>query len=106
MILWAWAPPLPIAAKAEGMFRESPILPERLWQVIEDAKADISARAAAAIALSRTMSEQDRSRLRIAARATAAPKLRIALEAAAQDDEARMVEALSDMEPEEARQTT
>jgi hypothetical protein len=70
---------------------------DRLWAILEDATMDHEKRAAAAVALSPHFDAADRQRVRIAARATATPKLRIALEAAAEDDEDRLVEALDEV---------
>ena len=70
---------------------------ERLWQILEDAQASATRRAAAAVALSPHIDDQGRERLRVAAQATATPKLRIALEAAADDDDDRLVRALDDV---------
>jgi hypothetical protein len=77
---------------------------ERLWEILEDAAAAPARRAAAAVALSPHLDERGRERLRIAAQATATPKLRIALEAAAEDDDDRLIRALDEVAAvEEAR---
>ena len=70
---------------------------EALWGVLEDAAAEPERRAAAAVALTPHLDEGGRERVRIAARATAAPKLRIALEAAASDDEDAIAAALEEV---------
>jgi hypothetical protein len=70
---------------------------DALWSVLEDVEAGAEQRAAAAVALSPHLDEGGRARLRIAAQATVAPKLRIALEAAAEDDDERLVRALEDV---------
>ncbi len=67
---------------------------EALWGVLEDATATPERRAAAAVALSPHLDEGGRARVRIAAQATAASKLRIALEAAADADDEALTEAL------------
>jgi hypothetical protein len=64
-----------------------------LWQIVEDPNAQPTRRAAAAVALG-PLEETDRGRLRVAAESSVAPKLRVAFEAAAEDDDARMGEAL------------
>ncbi len=77
---------------------------ERLWQILEDVQAAPARRAAAAVALSPHLDDEGRERLRVAAQATATPKLRVALEAAADDDDAGLVRALDDVASvEEAR---
>lgn len=72
---------------------------DALWGVVEDAAAAPERRAAAAVALAPHLDEGGKERVRIAARATAAPKLRIALEAAATNDEDALAEALDEVAP-------
>ncbi len=69
----------------------------RLWEILEDAQASATKRAAAAVALSPHLDDHGRERLRIAAQATATPKLRVALEAAADDDDARLLSTLEEV---------
>jgi len=73
---------------------------EKLWAVVEDASAKPEARASAAAAL-RVKGEAPVARLRATAEATASPKLRVALEAAASDDDAVLEQALAECEAEE-----
>ena len=70
--------------------RTAAVVPEQLWRVADDPAQRPDARAAAAVALAPTLDETGRTRLEELARATAAPKLRVALERAAggADDEA------------------
>ncbi len=82
-----------IAAKT-ATFREPGAIMDQLWTVLEDVQAPAEKRAAAAVALSPHLDEGGRERVRLAAQATVAPKLRIALEAAADDDDDRLVSAL------------
>jgi hypothetical protein len=51
----------------------------------------------AAVALRSKLDEAERARLRVAAEATAAPKIRVALEAAAEEDDARVAEAMREL---------
>jgi hypothetical protein len=77
----------------EGTFRTAPILDEHLWSVVESPVADITARAGAAAVLARGAGEDERSRLRVAAEACTAPRLRVLLErtaSGATDDEVDM----------------
>lgn len=83
--------------------RTAPVSRDRLFRIVEDPKAEATARAAAAVALGTSLDDAGRARLDAAASATAAPKLRIAIEAAAKNDEAAMTEALAAMDPEEAK---
>jgi hypothetical protein len=84
-------------------FRVTSVPADRLWRVVEDARADREARTGAAIALAPTLHEQDRARLRAVADGCAEPRLRIALataaaEACAPDD--ALAEALDAVESE------
>lgn len=79
---------------------------DSLWSVLEDNLAPQGKRMAAAVALAPHLDAAGRGRVRIAARAVAAPKLRVALEAAAESDDDALVEALAEAESEtEARAT-
>jgi hypothetical protein len=76
-------------------YREAQIDAERLWRVVADPGAPPATRAGAAIALSRTMDGDTRTRLRVAADACADPKLRVALGCVAEGaTDAELVEAL------------
>lgn len=84
---------------ATAQLRVAPVMPERLWRVALDPVAPAPVRAAAAVALSSGLDEEGRARLTEAAKATAAPRLRVALEGAARgatDEE--MEQALSELE--------
>jgi hypothetical protein len=94
-----------IGAGAHATHRDAAVAPESLWRVVEDAAVDGEARAAAAVALTSDLDDAGRSRLRAAARSIAAPRLRIALDAAAGADEAALAEALAALEEDEARGT-
>ncbi len=78
---------------------------ESLWSVLEDNAAPQEKRAAAAVALAPHLDDGGRERVRVAARAVAAPKLRIALEAAAERDDDDLVEALAEVEREESEES-
>jgi hypothetical protein len=88
-----------VGAGADAGPREAPLPRDRLWRIIEDPRADQAARAAAAVALAGEEGERDR--LRAVAGATAAPRLRVAIEAAAGADDAAIGEALAAVEEEE-----
>jgi hypothetical protein len=87
-----------VLARGAGGFREAEVSADDLWRTLEDGAADPEARAGAAVALGPTLGEGDRARLRVAARVVAAPRLRVALEAVADGDEARVEEALAEIE--------
>lgn len=78
---------------ADG-YREPGSALDQLWAVLEDVKAKAEQRAATAVALSPHLDDEGRKRVRIAAQAAVAPRLRVALEAAADEDEAELESAL------------
>jgi hypothetical protein len=84
-------------------FRTAVIPPDRLWRVVEDARADRMARTGAAIALAPGLGEGGRARLKAVAAGCAEPRLRLALRTAATEadvpDEA-LAEALDALESE------
>jgi hypothetical protein len=83
--------------------RTAAVSGENLWRILEDASSGSTARAAAAVALGTDLDDDGRARMRSIAEGTAAPKLRIALEAAASaTDDAALAEALSSVEAAEA----
>jgi hypothetical protein len=86
-----------LLSQATGFRDVDPPTTEALLSLVEDASARPMDRAAAAIALSRS-DESIKHRVRVVAEATAAPQLRIALEAAAIDDEQKLTSALDEIE--------
>jgi hypothetical protein len=91
-----------MGAGADAGPRQAPVPRDRLWRIVEDPRADHAARAAAAVALGGG-EDEERARLRVVAEATAAPRLRVAIEAAAGQDEAAIGEALAAVEEEAKR---
>lgn len=89
-------------AGAAANHRIAPVPTDRLLELAEDPHADPIMRANAAVALgANTESGEIRTRLRVAAQATAAPRLRVALEKSVDvDDEAALAEALAEVEAE------
>jgi hypothetical protein len=84
-------------------FRTAAIPVDRLWQVVEDPRADREARTGAAIALATHAQDDGRERIRIAAAGCAEPRLRIALRTAATEARAPddvLAEALDALESE------
>lgn len=77
-----------------GGYRETAWVPERLWRIVEDPDKDPAVRAGAAAALGPGLDPSGRERLRVAAHVSASPPLRVALEAAADGEEAFLEEAL------------
>jgi hypothetical protein len=82
--------------------RKAPVAPATLWRIVEDASTAPLERAAAAIALRGFMDDEERTRLAGTARATVAPRLRIALDAAASRDasDEELAAALAELEEE------
>jgi hypothetical protein len=69
-----------IGEGAATTFRVAPVPTDRLMRVVEDTSQTAQVRAAAAVALGGALDEEGRGRLRAAAAATEAPKLRVAIE--------------------------
>jgi hypothetical protein len=96
-----WVAALRTLTERADTFRESvTATTEALKRLVADASADAVSRAAAAVALSKGDAH---ARVRIAeiAEGTAAPRLRVALSAAATEDEAALREAMAELEEEE-----
>jgi hypothetical protein len=86
----------------EGTFRTAPILDDQLWSVVESPHAEVTARAGAATVLARGAGELERSRLRVAADACTAPRLRVLLERTASGaSEEELDGALRELEEED-----
>lgn len=88
-----------LSTEARG-FREAPVIAEQLWVEVENAQAEPSSRAAAAVALSSHVDIAGKERLRVAAKVAVSEELKSALEAAAADDETAMAEALDALDRE------
>jgi len=69
-----------------------------LWSTLEAPRATPLDRAAAAIALRDRLLPEERRRMATTARATAAPRLRLAFERALDEDDEALLEALADLE--------
>lgn len=87
-----------VGAGASATLRTAAVDTERLWSLLESPNAAPKDRAAAAVALSTTEQDGAKARIRVAASAVAEPRLRVAMEAASNDDEAELEEALSQLE--------
>jgi hypothetical protein len=79
---------------ADTFRRDVTVLGEKLLRLVEDTSANAVTRAAAAVAVARHADERTKLRIAAAAEATASPRLRVALEAAAADDEKRIHDTL------------
>lgn len=96
----AWLDALKGLARREG-YREAAVREEDLLRVVEDPAAPEDARAGAALVLRSFESDDLKERVRVAANATASPKLRVVLDAAAKADDAAIEEALAEIEAQE-----
>jgi hypothetical protein len=95
-----------LGAVGLGGYRSASVPRELLWSIAESPSAAPDARVAAAVALRGDLDREGRERLRVAAAATVAPKLRVALGnvlAEGPDEEEKVSLALADAE-EEARE--
>lgn len=96
-----------IGSGANADMRTAPLPRERLFRIVESPTAAVAERAAAAVALGGELDDEARGRLRIAAEATASPKLRVVLEAAASGAaEAEMEAALGEAAGEAPKERT
>ena len=83
--------------------RTAPVPADRFWRIVESPGTPPTIRAAAAVALGPRLDARDRDRLRLAASTTVAPRLRLALEAAAGSARDVELEALlAEVEQEDA----
>ncbi len=85
------------ALRVVADYRSSAVPDDTLWRIVEDANAAAPTRAGAAVALAHGLDAEARQRLRVAAQACAAPRLRVAFELVAEEvevDEARLETAL------------
>jgi hypothetical protein len=88
-----------IGAGANASLRTAPVAPERLWRIVEDAGAEPTARAGAAVALGAELDDERSARLRGVAQTIAAPRLRVAIEHVAEGkSDAELEQALAEMD--------
>lgn len=90
-----------LGAGASATLRTAAMDSERLWHLLESPSAPPKHRAAAAVALATSDEDGARDRIRVAASAVAEPKLRVALEAASNDDEAELEKAMEELAQDE-----
>jgi hypothetical protein len=91
-----WIASLRAAAGRDTSYRSAGLDPERLWRLVEDGDEPPPTRAAAAVALAQTGPDA-RPRLLRVAEAVAEPRLRVAIDSAARDDDAALSEALDEL---------
>ena len=92
-----WRQALAALGENDTGYRRAAIREEDLWRVVEDPRAAADARAGAARLLRKGLDDEGKARVRVAAEATASPKLRIALEAATGNDDEAVDEALAEL---------
>jgi hypothetical protein len=96
-----WLRDISATDENQARYRVAAIPKEQLWQIVEDASAEPTARAAAAVVLRDSLDDAARARLHATSEACAAPKLRVVLDAVAEAcDEQKLVEALGPLEDE------
>jgi hypothetical protein len=92
-----WLAALAKLRDAGGGYRDAVVRDEDLWRVVEDPSASEDARGGAAMLLRRSLDDEGKARVRVAAEATASPKLRIALDAAAGEPDETFQSALDEL---------
>ena len=92
-----WRAALAKLRGAEGGYREAVVRDDDLWRVVEDPSAPEDARGGAAMLLRGSLDDVGKARVRVAAEATASPKLRVALDAAAGEADERFDAALDEL---------
>jgi hypothetical protein len=94
----AWLEALRERSKADADFRSAILDRDQLLELVEDGKAKVEHRVGAAVLLAEKEGAAAREPIRIAAEASANPKLRIALASIAQDeaDEQAIQEAIAE----------
>ncbi|MBX3264312.1 MAG: hypothetical protein KIS78_21615 [Labilithrix sp.] len=104
--LAAWRSALEAIARGDGSYREAAVRDEDLWRLVEDPRAAEDARAGAAFLLRRSLDADGKARVRVAAEATASPRLRVALDAAAGESDEAVEAALAELgAPDDAPRT-
>ncbi len=98
-----WLAALGQLARREGGMRTAPISRDQLFGLVNDPRLDESTRAGAAAALGFEAAPTDRERLRATAAMIASPKLRVAVEAAAEGDQKKLLDALGNVRDEARR---
>lgn len=93
-----WKKALAGLESGDAGYRQAALREEDLWRVVEDPRASEDARAAAALLLRKGLDERGKARVRVAAEATASPKLRVALEAQVAGDDDAALSALDEVE--------
>lgn len=85
-------------------YRALAIPHDRLWDIVQNASADPSAREGAALALRASLDDHGREVLAEVVASTASPRLRVALDAVARtDDDAKLRVAIAELDEEDLR---
>jgi hypothetical protein len=92
-----WLSALAKLRDAQAGYRDAAVRDEDLWRLVEDPSAPADARGGAAMLLRRSLDDEGKARVRVAAEATASPKLRVALDAAASDADQAFESALHEL---------
>jgi hypothetical protein len=84
-----WFDSLAKLGASDGGYRDAVVREDDLWRVVEDPAAPEDARAGAMVVLRPKLDDAGKQRVRIAAEATASPRLRVVLERASSDHDLR-----------------
>jgi hypothetical protein len=93
-----WVNALRSLNETQASFRSATIPDDELWRITEDPTERQPVRVAAAVALRDRLDDHGTQRLRVVADSCAAPRLRIALDAAVDRNDASLAEALAQLE--------
>jgi hypothetical protein len=102
----AWMADLLSLLRRPTGYRVATVSRDQLWGTLEDVAQPAEMRAAAAVALRPALADEERRRLRVAAEACASPRLRVAFEVAAGEDERSLEDAIEEIEKDANRRAT
>jgi hypothetical protein len=92
-----------LGAEDASTYRETRLPRERLWELFEDPHVEGVTRTRAAVALSGALEPNERERMRVAIDATVSPKVRVALDTIAREDDAGLADQLEALDEESVR---
>lgn len=92
-----WVEELRAHVRRPDTFRETSLTVEDLWSVVDAPSVGLSQRAVAAAGLREHLDDEGRARLHRVAATCASPQLRVAIEAAADQEDERLEDALDEL---------
>lgn len=90
-----------VQPRADSAYRGGLTSQEVLFRIVDDPAVDPTARAGAVLALRAKLDDEGRARVRVAAEASASPRVRVALESALNDDDEAVAAAIDAVERDE-----